>query len=90
MKDLAAFSMQVRKVIENYDPTAEYVFSDDDLDSITWVKFDKPVMSKAQIEKAMIELEKTEAAAQAAKASAKAELLAKLGITQEEASLLLS
>jgi hypothetical protein len=90
VKDLVLFSGQVRKVVENYDPAAEYGFFGDDLDTITWVKFDKPVLSKAQIESGLSELAQVELEAAAQKAADKAALLTKLGITEDEAKLLLS
>jgi hypothetical protein len=78
------------KAIKELSPNAEFAFSEDDLSTLEWhnAKAKRPTDAEilAQCEIVISNL-KNELAA---KAEAKAALLSRLGITQEEALLLLS
>ena len=69
-------------------PEKEWVIYGDDYDSIQWIKGDP--ITKAQFEAGFAQYDAWKAEQDAAKASDKAALLAKLGITADEARLLLS
>lgn len=79
----------ISKAILSIAPDSEFTFQECDLDSLIWhSKTAKP--SKEAILLAIEENASKEAAALAAKATAKSALLEKLGITAEEVKLLLS
>jgi len=83
-------SLSLFKALEKLQPNAEFVITDNDLDSIQWKNLTGDAPTKAQIEKAMMDVEKEEKAEAKIKAEAKSKLLERLGITEEEAKLLLS
>jgi hypothetical protein len=68
---------------------AEYTYSNNDYSTIQWIKLDGVAPTQAEIDAKIEEIKAKEITDKAAKATAKAELLAKLGITAEEAKLLL-
>ena len=82
--------MYLFKAIKNLCPEAEFTFIDEDYSSITWIKKDGPVPTQKQIDDEIAKIEAGEDAAATAKAEAKTALLNRLGITSEEAKLLLS
>ena len=69
-------------------PNTEWVISGDDFDSIQWVKGDK--ITKAQFEAGFAQYDAWKAEQDSAKAAQKAALLNRLGITEDEAKLLLA
>jgi hypothetical protein len=69
-------------------PEKEWVVSGDDYDSIQWIK-GEPI-SKAQFETGFAQYDAWKAEQDSKAAADKAALLAKLGITADEARLLLS
>lgn len=71
-------------------PTAEFVIYNDDLDSIVWHKIEGKVPTITEIEAAKIKVDEIKLAEDAMKIKAKNALLEKLGITEEEAQLLLA
>ena len=71
-------------------PTAEFVIYNDDLDSIVWHKIEGKVPTITEIEAAKIKVDEIKLAEDAMKIKAKNALLEKLGITAEEAQLLLA
>jgi len=76
--------------IRKLKPTAEFSYTNDDYSTIKWDVLDGDAPTNKEIDdaiKAVKAAEKTEASD---KASAKSALLAKLGITADEAKLLLS
>ena len=76
--------------IKRLRPNAEFSFTDDDYSTVKWDVLDGKAPTQAEIE-AAIEQVKADELASAAKAIAdKAALLAKLGITADEAKLLLA
>ena len=78
------------KAIRKLKPTAEFSFTDNDYSTIKWDVLDGEAPTQKEIDAAIKEVKADEAQAEAIKATAKAALLTKLGITAEEAVLLLS
>jgi hypothetical protein len=77
------------EVLSMLCPAGGWIITGDDFDSITWVD-DRPRCTKTQFEAGFAQYDAWKAEQDAAKASDKAALLAKLGITADEARLLLS
>jgi hypothetical protein len=76
-------------VLEMYLPQGGWVISGNDYSGITWV--DESVkITKAKFEAGFAECEIWKSQQETTKAAEKAALLAKLGITDDEAKLLLS
>ena len=69
-------------------PNTEWVIRGGDFDSIEWIKGEK--ITKAQFEAGFAQYDAWKAEQDAKAAADKAALLAKLGITADEAKLLLS
>ena len=82
-------SIYIVKAIQKLNPTAEFSFTDDDYSTIKWDKLEGKAPTQKQIDDAIEEIKVEEIAEAEAKASAKSALLAKLGITEDEAKLLL-
>jgi hypothetical protein len=78
--------MAIRKL----RPNAEFSFTDNDYSTIKWDVLDGDAPTQAEIDVAIEQVKAEEAQAAATKATAKAALLAQLGITEEQARLLLS
>lgn len=78
------------QAIKRLKPDAEFSYENRDYSTINWIKLDGKAPSQAEIEVAVEEVKADEIAATQAKAQAKAALLAQLGITEEQAKLLLS
>jgi hypothetical protein len=78
------------KAIKYLKPTAEFSFTNDDYLTIKWdvLKGDAP--TQAEIDDAISQIKADELAEIQAKANQKAALLERLGITNDEAKLLLS
>jgi len=80
----------ITRAIKELRPDAEFAFSDDDLSTLEWhnAKATRPtdaeILARCEVVIANIETEAT------TKAAAKAALLERLGITADEANLLLS
>ena len=75
--------------IKKLRPMAEFSYSDDDYSTIQWDVLEGDAPTLAEVQAAIKEVEAEELAAEAKAASDKAALLTKLGITTEEAKLLL-
>ena len=71
-------------------PTSEFVISNDDYSTITWHSIEGTAPTQAEVTAAIAEVTKADAAAQEQQAKAKGDLFTKLGITADEARLLLS
>jgi hypothetical protein len=80
----------ILKAIHKLRPNAEVIIYDNDYSTAVWHKIEGEPPTEAEVNSAMqqIEIEETQIKAEAA--VAKAALLNKLGITEEEAKLLLS
>lgn len=68
-------------------PNTEWVITEDDFDSIQWIQGEP--LTKEQFEAGFAQYDAWKAEQDAAKAATKAALLARLGITETEAQLLL-
>lgn len=78
------------KAIKRLNPTAEFSFTDDDYSTIKWDVLEGDAPTKKQIDDAIKAVKAEEANQIEANATAKAALLDRLGITEDEAKLLLS
>ena len=78
------------KAIKALRPTAEFSYSDNDYSTIKWDVLDGTPPTQAEIDAAIESIKADEANAEASKQAARSALLEKLGLTEEEASLLLS
>jgi hypothetical protein len=76
--------------IQRLRPTAEFSYSNNDYSTIQWDVLEGDAPTKAEIDAAIKAIEAEEKANEAKAATDKAALLAKLGITADEAKLLLS
>ena len=70
-------------------PTAEFSYTNDDYATIKWDFLDGDAPTQAEIDAALLAVKANELADAQAKAAAKAALLERLGITADEAALLL-
>jgi hypothetical protein len=78
------------KAIKKLKPNAEFSFSDDDYSTIKWDVLEGDAPTQAEIDAAIEQIKADEAVAAQAKAAQKAALLDRLGITEDEAKLLLA
>lgn len=78
------------KAIKHLRPEAEFSLTDNDYSTIKWDVLDGEAPTQKEIDAAIKEVKADEAQAEETKATAKAALLSRLGITAEEAALLLS
>jgi len=78
------------KAIKKLKPNAEFSFSDDDYSTIKWDVLEGDAPTQAEIDAAIEQIKADEAVEAQAKAAQKAALLDRLGITEDEAKLLLS
>ena len=76
--------------IQRLRPTAEFSYSDNDYSTIQWDVLEGDAPTQSEIDAAIEEIKADELVAEAKAATDKAALLAKLGITADEAKLLLS
>lgn len=79
----------LRLAIDNLSPNAEYSIDEGDLEKITWITGEN-FPTKAQIEAEMKKVEKAEEKKFAEKVARREALLERLGLTEDEAQLLLS
>jgi hypothetical protein len=78
------------RAIHNLCPNAEFTFQEQDYSTVNWVKLDGTAPTLTQINAEIERIKNQDEQDIVDKARAKAELLTKLGITAEEALLLLS
>lgn len=78
------------KAIKKLKPTAEFSFTNDDYSTIKWDVLEGDEPTQAEIDAAIEQVKDDEAQAELDKAANKAALLDRLGITADEARLLLS
>jgi len=83
-------SIYISKAITKLRPTAEFSFTNDDYSTIKWAVLEGDAPTQKEIDEAIKEVKADEIAEAKSKASAKSALLAKLGLTEDEAKLLLS
>jgi hypothetical protein len=77
------------KAIHKLKPTAEFSFTEDDYSTIKWDILEGIAPTQAEINSAIEQVKADEITEATTKAAQKAALLTKLGITAEEAQLLL-
>ena len=78
------------KAIRKLQPTAEFSFTNDDYSTIKWDVLDGDAPTEKEINAAIKQIQADELIEASTKAAAKAALLNRLGITEDEAKLLLS
>lgn len=78
------------KAIRKLKPNAKFSYNNEDYSTIKWDSLEGDAPTQAEIDAAIEQVKADEAQAEIAKAEAKAALLDRLGITAEEAKLLLS
>jgi hypothetical protein len=77
------------KAIRHLHPEAEFSFTNNDYSTIKWDVLEGDAPTQAEIDAAIEQIKIDEAQAEATKAAQKQALLDKLGITEDEARLLL-
>ena len=83
-------SIYLVKAIKRLKPDSEFSFIDDDYSTIKWDVLEGDAPTQKQIDDAIEQIKADELTEAAAKAATKAALLDRLGITADEAKLLLS
>jgi len=78
------------EAIRFFLPNAEFTFENDDYSTVKWITEVESVPTKTEINKKIDELVKNDLEFEKSKVQRKIELLNRLGITEEEAKLLLS
>ena len=78
------------KAIKLLKPTAEFSYIDDDYSTVKWDVLDGDAPTQKEIDAAIKEVKADEIAVAQAKATQRQAILDRLGITVEEAQLLLS
>ena len=79
----------LEKAINKLKPNAEFSFTEQNYSTVQWIVLEGTAPTQAEIDAALEEVKADEIAAEANAAADKAALLAKLGITADEAKLLL-
>ena len=77
------------KAIKSLRPTAEFSFNEEDYSTVKWDVLEGNAPTKAQIEAEIAKIKAAEATEVETKSATKAALLERLGITADEAALLL-
>ena len=83
-------SFELSKAIKHLKPTADFSFDDGDYSTIKWDVLEGDAPTWEEIQVAHLQVKATEEAALAEAETKKQALLDRLGITAEEARLLLS
>jgi hypothetical protein len=78
------------KAIKKLKPNAEFSFTDNDYSTIKWDVLEGDAPTQAEVDDAIEQVKADEAQAELDKAAEKAALLDRLGITEDEAKLLLA
>jgi hypothetical protein len=77
------------KAIKKLKPTAEFSFQENDYSTIKWDVLDGDAPTQAEVDNAIEQVKADEITEATTKAAEKAALLDRLGITEDEARLLL-
>ena len=80
---------KLAEAINLYNPSAQWTLLGNDYETLDWHSVDIAKPTKAELENLLLEVEAVKAQQEADNSTAKAALLARLGITAEEAVLLL-
>jgi hypothetical protein len=86
MKDQIDYLVEAIRLLR---PNSEFVLTNDDYSTIKWNVLEGKAPTQAEVDEAIEQVKADEITKAAAKAAEKAALLERLGITQEEANLLL-
>lgn len=76
--------------IQQLKPNSEYIYFGDDYSTIKWIILEGDAPTQNEIDLVIEQIKADELTAKADKVNAKAALLNRLGITEDEAKLLLS
>jgi hypothetical protein len=82
-------SIYMSKAIQKLKPNSEFSFTDDDYSTINWINLDGKAPTQSEIDAAIEQVKADEIAEAATKAAQRQALLERLGITEDEARLLL-
>ena len=82
--------MYLTKAIKKLKPNAEFSFTNDDYSTIKWDVLNGEAPTQKEIDDAIKAVKAEEKIAETQRAADKAALLSRLGITEDEAKLLLS
>lgn len=82
-------SLYLAKAIMKLKPNCEYVLIEDDYSTINWVVLEGDAPTRAEIDLAIEEIKSEELEKTEADKAKREALLSKLGITEEEARILL-
>jgi hypothetical protein len=82
-------SLNLVRAIYFLRPTSQFSLDNGDYSTIKWDFLEGEAPTQAEIDAAIIQIKEKEEADKIAKAAQKAALLARLGITEEEAQLLI-
>lgn len=82
-------SLELAKAIKFLRPSAEFSFTENDYSTVKWDVLEGEAPTYKEIEDALEKIKAAEAKEAAAKSAARASLLEKIGITADEAALLL-
>ena len=83
-------SSELTKAIKYLKPTAEFSFINDDYSTIKWDVLEGDAPTKTELDAALKKIKGDELSDAKAKEASKAALLERLGITADEAKLLLA
>jgi hypothetical protein len=83
-------SIDLVKAIHYLKPNSEFIFQESDYSTIEWHKLEGDAPTRAEIDAAIEQVKANEMAEAEAKTAQRAALLERLGITAEEAKLLLA
>ena len=75
--------------IHRLKPNAQFTFKGEDYSTVDWIELEGTAPSQQEIDSALSEIKAEENAKDAADAAAKSALLERLGMSEEEAKLLL-
>jgi hypothetical protein len=78
------------KAIHKLKPNSEFIYTDRDYSTINWINLEGDAPTQAEIDEAIEQVKADEIAEGKAKAAQKAAILERLGITADEAKLLLA
>jgi len=82
-------SIYLTKAIQKLKPTAQFSYVDNNYSTIEWDVLDGNAPTQSEIDAVITQIKKEEAQGELNKAAEKAALLDRLGITADEAKLLL-
>jgi len=77
------------KAIKSLRPTAEFVFSENDYSTIEWHVLEGDAPTQAEIDAEIVKIKTAELTAEADKAAARAAVLERLGLTEDEVRLII-